>query len=154
MNAVVLDENVLHVADGRNDAANTACVEASVARLIKLTESDRLVIDDGEMIFHSYYALRGFVPPYGIAMEFILWFQNHRGTERILEVQIRPAGDSFVEYPDDPEVAKFDRNDRKWVAAAIASGLNPPIISATDSDWRDFEVPLSRYVTLEILCRP
>ena len=157
MKPVVLDENVLHVADGRNDAATTACVEASIERLIKLRQSEQLVMDDGDVIFDRYYALREFDPPYGIAMEFLLWVFVQRGSDRILDVSIHLDGtgeDSFVEFPDDLELTGFDHDDRKWVAVAIASGLHPPIVSATDSDWRDFEVPLSRYVRLEILCRP
>ena len=44
---------------------------------------------------------------------------------------------TFEEYPDDdaPALAKFDRDDRKFVAVALASGTFPDIINATDTDW-------------------
>ena len=41
----------------------------------------------------------------------------------------------FEEFPDDPELARFDRDDRKFVAVALASGTSPPIVNASDRDW-------------------
>ena len=51
--------------------------------------------------------------------------------------------------------AALDRVDAVKSAESLvtASGLNPPIISATDRDYIDHEQALLRHVRLEILCR-
>lgn len=48
---------------------------------------------------------------------------------------------NFAEYPQDEELAHFDRSDRKWIAAARCyqihhpDGEPPEIQNAADSDW-------------------
>ena len=34
-----------------------------------------------------------------------------------------------------PSSPEFDRDDRKFVAVALASGTSPPIVNASDRDW-------------------
>lgn len=41
----------------------------------------------------------------------------------------------FREFPDDPELAGFDWDDRKFVAVALAVGADPAILNASDTDW-------------------
>ena len=52
-------------------------------------------------------------------------------------MSITPSIDrTFEEYPDDdPALSSFDRDDRKFVAVAFASGTSPDIVNATDTDW-------------------
>ena len=154
MNPVVVDENVLWVADGRDNSANSACVDAALDRLALVKAEEQLIIDSRDLILDQYAAAVDHVPPYKPAREFLLWLYENRGGERVFEVDVQPTDDdSFVEFPDDDPLANFDHDDRKWVAVAIASGLNPPIVSATDSDYVEFETALKRHVRLEILCR-
>ena len=68
-------------------------------------------------------------------------------------VEITPDGiGDYKEFPEDPDLANFDPSDRKFVAVAIASGANPTIFNATDSDWQDAEAALKKYVTVQQLC--
>ncbi len=64
------------------------------------------------------------------------------------------AGDkTFVEFPTDLRLAKFDPSDRKFVATILASGEQAPIINAADTDWWDFRDALSDHgITVEFLC--
>ena len=64
-----------------------------------------------------------------------------------------PGGRVFEEFPDDAALAGFDRDDRKFVTVALASGEHPVILNATDSDWRDFSNALARHdVLTRFLC--
>jgi len=45
----------------------------------------------------------------------------------------------FVEYPDDVALATFDRSDRKFVAVALKSELDPTILNAVDADWSEHQ---------------
>lgn len=58
-----------------------------------------------------------------------------------------------TDFPDDEMLAGFDRDDRKFVAVAIASGESPPILNASDTDWHDHRQALSRHgVAVEFVC--
>lgn len=84
--------------------------------------------------------------------------------ERLVEIQhqgrvlvpIKPedeAGQEFPNFPADPELQNFDRSDRKFVAVALASGENPPIVNATDTDWWIFREALNRNgIQIAFLC--
>jgi len=50
---------------------------------------------------------------------------------------------SYREFPMDQQLARFDLNDRKFVAVSIAHSERPPILNAVDSGWRDFLAPLA-----------
>ncbi|MFN7733844.1 MAG: hypothetical protein ACK5OB_18245, partial [Pirellula sp.] len=71
-------------------------------------------------------------------------------------VDITPSdksGSSFTEFPDAPELTKFDRSDRKFVAVALKSGKKTPILNAVDSDWWAFRNTLAQHgVHLEFVC--
>ena len=59
----------------------------------------------------------------------------------------------FVEFPEDQRLADFDRDDRKFVAVALASGASPPIVNATDTDWWEHRDALSEHsVNVRFLC--
>jgi hypothetical protein len=61
----------------------------------------------------------------------------------------------FAEFPDDLALLAFAPSDKKFVAVALASRTNPPILNATDSDWRLFEQALQKHgVQVEQLCTP
>ncbi len=60
---------------------------------------------------------------------------------------------SYVDFPDDPDLAGFDLNDRKFVAVALASKLDPEILNASDTDWWIHRESLERNrVRIRFLC--
>jgi hypothetical protein len=72
------------------------------------------------------------------------------------QIHLTPIADTsrdFEEFPSDPELARFDRSDRKWVAVARASADDPVILNAVDSDWWEYRDRLARHgVRIDFLC--
>ncbi|MCY3786637.1 MAG: hypothetical protein OXG47_07930 [bacterium] len=59
----------------------------------------------------------------------------------------------FQEFPDDPALAGFDRDDRVFVAVSIAAGVYNVILNAVDSDYYLHSESLRRAgVIVEELC--
>lgn len=65
-----------------------------------------------------------------------LWALRNRNNPRhCVQVTLdRTEYGSFSRFPTAPELADFDPSDRKFVAAALTHGANPPVVNATDSD--------------------
>ena len=58
-----------------------------------------------------------------------------------------------LEFPDDPALTGFDSSDRKFVAVAVASEIQPALLNATDTDWWEYRVELERHgVNVHFLC--
>lgn len=59
----------------------------------------------------------------------------------------------FVEFPNHPELQKFDRSDRKFVAVSVAHPDQPPILQAADSKWWGWKEALAECgITVIFLC--
>jgi hypothetical protein len=157
MKAVVIDTNVLIVANGASEQAGPqhviACVNAlEVAHLRQI-----IAIDLGSRILNEYFGHMNRSGQPGLGDAFAKWlFENQGNTERCESVVITSKqGDpeDFEEFPNDPELAGFDRSDRKFVAVALASKNKPKVLNATDSDWWLFHAPLKRHgLRVEFLC--
>jgi hypothetical protein len=71
----------------------------------------------------------------------------------MVEIRPRGSGGDCEEFPDDPELVRFDRSDRKFVAVALASRLDPSVLNATDTDWWHYRECLKRHgVRVVFLC--
>ncbi len=131
------------------------CVQACVQALSAARET-LVFIDDGFRVLNEYRRHLSHAGQPGLGDAFFKWlWDNQANVEHCRQVRITslPGSDTdFAEFPDDPELATFDPSDRKFVAIALASGLNPPILNASDTDWNEFHDPLSRYVTVQFLC--
>jgi hypothetical protein len=79
---------------------------------------------------------------------------NEERCERVvLTPQYDNGAEDFAEFPDDPELTDFDRNDRKFAAVALASLQAPTVLNALDSDWADSHVALVRNgLSIRFLC--
>jgi hypothetical protein len=149
----VIDTNVIVTADGRSDA-DADCVARAASRLSDLANRGEAVIDDGFRILKEYLANRasyGEAP--GAGSEFLQWLLVNQATERCTQVHLtETAPDEFTEFPDDPDLATFDRSDRKFAAAARVAGA--PVVNATDPDWAEHAPALSRNgIQVDELCR-
>lgn len=139
---IVIDTNVPKTANGdATPQATLACISACVNVIQQLQNGQRsLVIDDGWHILREYQGqLRSSGQP-GVGDAFLKWvLTNQANPARCEMVSITPTGDErmFTEFPDLPALANFDPSDRKFVAVALAHPKRPPIINATDTDWRD-----------------
>ena len=152
---VVVDTNVAVVANGETPQASRECVVACIDRLATIQREGTVLVDDGGVILEEYR--RRLRPPGepSIGHLFFLWLHDSLGNrEECLQIPITQHPDrGFVEFPDAEALRRFERDDRVFVAVAIASGSRPPIVNAADNDWHEHRVALrDNGVDVEFLC--
>jgi hypothetical protein len=148
---IVLDTNVLVVADAVRDDVSPACTEACVDALLE-AQHGRYVLDDDDHVLAQYQANVDDQRPYGVAFEFLMHvYDTQRDPARAERVRLTPHAErGWQEFPDDPRLARFDRTDR--VFAAVARD-RAPVVNATDSDWWDHaEALAANGITVRFLC--
>ena len=156
MMVVIVDTNVAVVANGQSPQASPNCVDTCINRLERIIRGEeKLVLDNRWIILSEYIRnLRSSGEP-GAGDRFLLWLLRNKDTQCDL-VSITPIDDSendFEEFPDDPALAGFDSDDRKFLAVACAHREKPPILQAVDSQWWDFRDAFRRNsVTVEFIC--
>ena len=153
--AVVLDTNVAMVANEHTKQASPACFDKCVKRLRKVQIDEKIILDDGGLILQEYIGRLSFSGQLGAGNAFFKWLWDNQGNPGLVQkVPITPHGNrEFAEFPDSEKLRDFDRSDRKFVAAAIASGEKPPIVNASDTDWWTFRVALNGFgIRIEFLC--
>jgi hypothetical protein len=153
--AFVIDTNVLVVADDLNHEAGPGCVQACAAAITKARRR-RIVLDEAGVILKQYRQnLR--LGRQTVGANFLQWLlDNLYNPQRCEQVALTPItgdGRGFEEFPDDPDLAAFDRSDRVFVAVAIKSRFRPCVLNATDTDWWCFREALKRHgVIIEFVC--
>ena len=143
---VVMDTNVAIQANKTGTTEDRDCVDKSIKRLRRIQDEAKLLLDDCGLIIGEY---RRYLSPSGQpgpGDAFFKWVHdNHYNQEYCERVPVTPDLEwSFREFPHDSCLESFDRNDRKFVAVALASGTSPQIINATDSDWWNHREALER----------
>lgn len=159
MTAIVIDTNVLLVADGKAPQMSGACKTMCEDRLRRVQAKEQVVLDDAQLILGEYHnKLAPYSSPtYGSA--FLKWLLQVQGDRNHVElVSITPTNaeqTKFDEFPLDAALeASFDPADRKFVAAANAHLEKPPILEATDNKWLGWEDQLKKHgIRIEFLCR-
>ncbi len=150
----VIDTNVLAVANGAHREAGPMCVGACVEFLREVKCDGVIVLDSARRILQEYErnVRRGGQPRTGF--QFYKWLRDTHRRRR--EVEIHPkAGphEDYEEFPNSPELSGFDPADRKFVAVALASQLDPTTANATDRDWAEYHRALAVHgVQVRFLC--
>ena len=158
MKIVIVDTNVAVTANRRElpNGVSIHCVASCARRLRIVQDSEIVAIDSAWRILREYKARLNEGGQPGVGDVFLKWLlTNHANPMRCHKVEITPtaAGNSFVEFPDDPALEKFDPSDRKFVAVSIAHRDHPPILNATDSDWQEHEFALRIHgIVVEYVC--
>ena len=153
--AVIVDTNVVVVANGRSEQASADCVEICGERLEEIMHGEvKLVLDNRWIILGEYMQnLRS--SGVDVGDRFLGWILVNKD-ERCDLVSITPVNGSeneFEEFPDDLALDNFDPDDRKFIAVAVAHPEKPPILQAVDSQWWDFRNAFRRNgVTVEFIC--
>ena len=97
-----------------------------------------VALDEGRQILAEYskYCSGSGAPRLGD--EFFRWvFQTQYSSCKL--VKITPNSErGFEEFPDEESLEGFDRQDRKFVAVAVASRDESVVVNAVDSDYRNF----------------
>jgi hypothetical protein len=156
MSAVVVDTNVCIVANEGHAPAGLRCVAACIDALDD-ARNGLVVIDDGYLVIQEYQRHLSFSGQPRAGNAFFKWlWDNHCNDQHCVRVRLTPLDDptrAFEEFPDDPKLARFDRSDQKFVAAALASGLNPRVLNASDTDWWHAKDALAEHgVAITFLC--
>ena len=172
------DENGKLVAFGMADHATPACIRTCQNRLKQIRDgSTKVVLDDSGRLTQEY---RRYVrdprrsPPQQQRAGDLFWYwlmQNQWCEKKCTMVHITPLrgnGTEFDEFPNDAALKEFvkdgekfifDKDDRKFIAVAIAYSRDTqqtaPILQAVDTKWEGFIEALHRHgVEVEQLCKP
>ncbi len=152
---VIVDTNVVVVANGRSEQASPDCVETCGERLEEIMRGEmKLVLDNRWIILREYMQnLRSNGADVGD--RFLGWILVNKD-DRCDLISITPVDGSenaFEEFPDDPALDGFDPADRKFIAVACAHLERPPILQAVDSKWLNFyDAFRQNGVTVEFIC--
>ena len=168
MNAVIIDTNVLVVANGKAAApqATKKCVILCRARLAEILRgSEKMLLDDKKRIIQEYKNNlnakgRGHGDRFWQELVRRMWNPSNQ-PGKVIRVPITPLagnGTDFEEFPNDDEALKdFHKKDRKFVAVALAyqhdSEKEAPILKAEDSGWEEFRDTLAAHgVQVDSIC--
>ena len=153
--AVIVDTNVVVVANGRSEQASSDCVETCGERLEEIMCGEEKLVLDNRWIILREYMQNLQSNGADVGNRFLGWILVNRD-ERCDLVPITPVNGSeneFEEFPPDPTLRDFDPDDRKFIAVAVAHSEKPPILQAVDSKWLNFRDALSRNgVMVEFIC--
>jgi hypothetical protein len=163
MTRKILDTNVIIQADGSQSPQTAAqCIELCRRLLFQCTTDNfQIVIDAGphgsDILAEYQNKLSYYGGSYGEM--FVRWLLNNLGDEKhVFQVPLtRTEEDTYQEFPDDPDLRKFDPRDRKWIAAGAAhylyEGKIAPIVQSADVKWRAFVATFAKYhVQVDFLC--
>ena len=167
MNAVIIDTNVMVVANGKASApqARCKCIIRCRARLAEIMrDSEMILLDDKKRIIQEYKNNlnekgRGFGDRFWQELVRRMW-QRSGKQEKVIRVCITPLagnGNDFEEFPNDASLKDFHKKDKKFVAVAIAyqraHGQETPILQAEDSGWEEFRDALATHgVRVDAIC--
>ena len=159
MSAIVIDTNVLLVADGQATQMSGGCLQECLLRLEQAKATEQIVLDNKWIILGEYHRKLSpnRAPTPGSA--FLKWLLTVQGVaEHVSFVTITPLDKEqtrFKEFPPDTALeAAFDPADRKFIATANAHPEKPPVLECADSKWLGWEGRLVAHgIHLEVLCR-
>lgn len=130
---IVVDTNVLIVANGRSTHADEECQLSCIKAIIDIEESRIVVLDSHDLIFDEYKNHFDFSGEPGVGDRFFKYIFNHRySTDRVLHVPITKAFDGEREFKELPPNS-LDRSDQKFLATAVVADAT--ILNAVDNDW-------------------
>ena len=153
--AVVVDTNVILVANAGHANASPECVIECVNRLQQLMCNGSIAIDDAYRIVKEYQNKTSPRAGKGVGDVFLKWVLTHMANpNRVQQVTLTEiSADQFVEFPVSVLEAMFDRPDRKFAAVANAHPGKPPIWQAVDCKWLDWWPQLQAAgVQVDFLC--
>jgi len=161
MTPIVIDTNVLLIADGIAAQMSNACRLECLEKLAQIKLEQCVVLDNAWIILGEYHNKLSPNRSPAPGSAFLKWLLQVLTVSRhVSQVTItprdHPANTMFEEFPDDSSLENdFDPADRKFVAVANAHPEKPPILEAADSKWLGWESRLAAHgIRLEVLCRP
>lgn len=140
---VVVDTNVLIVANGKADHASGHCVISAVEFLEHARSKSVVVMDTSGLISDEYSRYCSYRGQPGVGDYFFLHLHRMQGTSQVELVDITPDGDeSYLEVP--LALRSFHGDDLKFIAVVVADNYLPEIVNCVDSDWLNAEAALQQ----------
>ena len=163
MDAVIVDTNVIVIADNTDDDEREDCRERCQDRLQQIIfHGETVVVDGGWRVFGEYEDNANPNSRKGIGDLFVKRLLQNLGNPDVCTmVHITPLagnGNEFVEFPNEDEaLTDFHKKDRKFIAVALAhqrdTGEAPPILLAMDRGWLQFTDALANHgVNVDLIC--
>ncbi|MYA72964.1 hypothetical protein F4009_08515 [Candidatus Poribacteria bacterium] len=163
MNAVIVDTNVIVIANDTDDKRKD-CRDHCQDRIKQIRDQrETVILDDGWRIFEEY---KRYVDPNTRKRDGDIFvkrlMQNLRNPKICKMVHIAPLagnGNKFAEFPNDDEaLTGFHKKDQKFIAVALAhkrdAGHTPTILLAIDRGWLQFTDALANHeVNVDIICK-
>ena len=150
-----MDTNVPIVANRKTGQASLDCILACIAKLSHIQDECCVLLDSRNRILNEYSKKLSRSGEPGPGDGFFKWlFENQVNPEHCRQVPLKCHKDrGFEEFPDDPDLSAFDQDDRKFVAVALASGTEPEVLNASDTDWWHYRQALQQHgVEIVFLC--
>lgn len=134
---VVIDTNVLYVAEGLHTEASEECILSCVQQLQSIMRSSTVVIDDGYRVLGEYQNKLNPNRGKGVGTAFLKWvLQNSANSCAVFCVPLTEVAEHrFAEFPVPALEQSFDPPDRKFPAVSNAHPAKPPILQAVDCKW-------------------
>ena len=155
MSAVVIDTNVLLVANQQHQDISEECILACTQKLLWAQQQGVVVIDDAYRII-SEYSNKPNINGTRVGDVFLKWLlQNKSNMAHVHQVTITESEDDhFTEFPDQTLQSQFDAPDRKFPAVANAHVDKPPVLQAADCKWMNWWPALyAAGVSVDFVCR-
>lgn len=154
MSDVVIDTNVIVVANFGCPNAGQECLEACLERLEVVKLKEKIAIDDQNWIVREYI---GRVCTSGKAKTpgsvFLKWLLHNAYNEKYcVRIKLKPLGHGlFAENP--AGFVGFDLDDMKFLAVANSRSPKATVLQATDTKWSSWTAQLSvAGINVEQLC--
>ena len=130
---LVIDTNVLIVANRKSPQADLKC-ELACIKMLEGAKGKRVVlIDDSDLIMDEYKPYCSYAGEPGLGNAFFKFLHDNAPSERnVIRVAIQKTPDKDGGFSN-LLPNKLHRDDRKFLAVAKAG--NGRIVNATDSDW-------------------
>ena len=161
MNAVIVDTNVIVIANDTDDKRKN-CRDRCRDRIKQIrAQHEKVVIDDGWRILGEYEDNTRPNTKKGIGDLFVKRLLQNLGNPEICTMvpitSLTGNGTDFEEFPTDTTLINFDPDDRKFIAIALAhkrdNGRVPTILLAIDRGWLQFMTALANHgISVNLIC--
>ncbi len=152
---VVIDTNVILVANRQHPDVSEECVAECAGRLAAIMQHGRVAIDDSFRILEEYQNKTNPRAGRRAGDVFLKWLlRNNANAARCDRVHLTEHPQrGFESFPIDARLANFDPPDRVFVAVAAAHADKPPILQAADSKWLGWNAALAEHgVRVDFVC--
>ena len=161
MDAVIVDTNVIVIANDTDDKRKN-CRDRCQVRLKEIiSHGEKVVIDNGQHILREYRRNANPNSRKGIGDLFVKRLLQNLGNPNVCTmVPITPLagnGSDFDEFPNDDALTGFHKKDRKFIAVALAHqrdvGETSTILLAIDRGWLQFMDALENHgISVDLIC--